>query len=100
MSYRNYDCFTYTCPTVDGRDEEMEARHYDAGTEGTDGGKGVYQKWKRESWSALSGEGWKHYENATYVATLTESGWERQYEGLSVDDKQKFEISGPLICPH
>jgi len=88
MSYRNYDCFRFTWPTVDGRDEEMEARHYDAGT---DGGKGVYQKWRRESGKSISYEGWKHYENAWYVSTLTESGWEREYEGLSVDAKQKFE---------
>jgi hypothetical protein len=87
-AYRNYDCFTFTRPTVDGRDEEMEARRYDAGT---DGGKGVYQMWQSESGSAISSEGWKHYENAWYVSTLTASAWEYRYGGLSVDAKQKFE---------
>ena len=84
---RNYDCFTFTRPRRDGNDATMEARHYDAGT---DGGKGVYQLWERGSGSAMSYEGWKHYENAWYVSTLTESGWNYYYEGLSEDAKQKF----------
>ena len=68
-------------------DETLEARHYDAGT---DGGKGVYQLWQSESGSAISYEGWKHYENAWYVSTLTEAGWNHCYEFLSEDAKQKF----------
>ena len=68
-------------------DETLEARHYDTGT---DGGKGVYQLWQSESGSAISYEGWKHYENASYVSTLTEDGWNYYYEGLSDDAKQKF----------
>ena len=69
------------------KDETLEARHYD---EGTDGGKGVYQLWESKSGSRISYEGWQNYENAWYVSTLTESGWNRIYSELSEDDKQKF----------
>ena len=85
---RNYDCFTFTRTARGGmNDETLEARHYDAGT---DEGKGVYQLWQSESGSAVSYEGWRHYDHAWYVSTLTEAGWNYYYEGLSEDAKQKF----------
>jgi hypothetical protein len=85
---RNYDCFTFTRSARNGVDDEtLEARHYDAGT---DGGKGEYQLWQSESGSVISYEGWRHYDHAWYVSTLTEDGWNYYYEGLSEDAKQKF----------
>ena len=50
----------------------------------------MYQLWQSESGSAISYEGWNHYENAWYVSTLSEYGWNYYYGKLSEDAKQKF----------
>ncbi len=91
MSCSDYDCFSFTTYTVDGRDENMEARHYDAGC---DGGKGVYQVWEIERGRArtsYTAAGYTPYENASYKKSMTEDVWNTRYGNLSEDAKQKFE---------
>jgi hypothetical protein len=61
-------------------DFEYEARHYDVGTEESDGGKGTYQRWSVED---------KHF-HPQFQGTLTEFGWNHYYSSLSETEKQKF----------
>jgi hypothetical protein len=76
---RNYDSYKFLM-SKGHLDFEYEARHYDVGTEESDGGKGTYQRWSVED---------KHF-HPQFQGTLTEFGWNHYYSSLSETEKQKF----------
>ena len=84
----NYDSFICTLRYEDGSIWQTQIRHYDAGKETTDGGKGKYQQWTHDTQLDSRTQKMMVYHN--FQTQLFESGWKLYYSSLSDEDKQKY----------
>ena len=84
----NYDSFICTLKMEYGGIWQAEIRHYDAGKETSDGGKGKYQQWTHDTQvNPRNGELLTYH---SFQSELFEAGWKWYYSSLSDSDKQKY----------